>query len=81
MFNKDDMIADLQKNVCVVTFTKVNGDKRILKATLKSDTIPASSNTSSTVHRIPDDVIACYDTENNGWRSFRVDSVIDFIVA
>jgi hypothetical protein len=77
--NKDEMIETLKSSVVLVDFTKVSGEKRIMKCTLKSDVIPPKKE-GVVNHRIADDVIAAWDVDNNGWRSFKIDSVNSFSV-
>nr|QMP83065.1 MAG: hypothetical protein [Caudoviricetes sp.] len=72
--NKNEMISLLNEHVCTVTFTKVSGDSRVMKCTLRDDTIPESTHSRT----LSDDLIAAFDIENSGWRSFHVSSVTDF---
>lgn len=79
----EQYIGFLKNGICTVTFTKVNGDTRVMKCTLNTSFIPSvqipqniteqeveSANSSN--------VIRVFDLEALGWRSFRVDSVTDF---
>lgn len=70
----------LQNYICRVDFMKVSGDKRSMLCTLDMDHIPKefhpkSTTTDENVEQI--NVIRCFDLEANGWRSFRIDSVIE----
>lgn len=78
MFTRNEMIDYLHNHIVNVTFTKVSGEKRVMKCTLKGDLIPALE--SKTSRKSSDEVVVCYDLDNNGWRSFREDSVTDFAV-
>lgn len=73
--DRSEMIETLSKNIVNVTFTKVNGEKRTMKATLRADSIPETKNS----RQSNDDVIPVWDLENASWRSFRVDSVTEFL--
>jgi hypothetical protein len=78
--NYDDLKETLLENVCIVDFTKVNGENRLMKCTLKSDHIPETTTTPTTTGRefTPNPsvmVLAVWDLEANGWRSFRVENV------
>ena len=53
------------------------GTERRMTCTLKPDLLPHQENTIKPVHWNPD-VKAVWDLENQGWRSFRYDSVIGF---
>lgn len=79
IFTRDGLVDLLRHNVVSVTFTKVNGEERVMKCTLQAEHIPnaptqngelvveGSKNTSNNV--------SVWDVEANGWRSFRVASV------
>jgi hypothetical protein len=81
VFTKENLLDLLRNNLVTVTFTKVNGDERVMNCTLRNDYIPNSdvSNTTSQVLRENtgrgDNNISVWDTKSNGWRSFRVNSV------
>lgn len=74
------MVEKLREGVVVVTFTKANGEKRVMTCTLNEAEIPEdqipSGESSST--NFSDETVRVFDTEKNGWRSFRVDSVTQF---
>ncbi len=77
---KSDIVSALQSNVCDVKFTKVNGEDRLMRCTLKEDLIPepVASDTEVNRNRKPNESVqVVWDLEKVGWRSFRVDSVID----
>jgi len=83
MFTRDTLLKDLRHGVLDVTFTKVNGDERKMRCTLVTSLLPENYRTSleeqtaeKKFHQSNPDVIACWDLQNNGWRSFRIDSVI-----
>ena len=67
----------LRENVVEVVFTKVNGDQRRMKCTLKSDLLPEMPNEPG--HPGPENVLPVWDIEKNGWRSFRIENVLDFM--
>ena len=80
---KSDIISMLKTNVCDVHFTKVNGEERLMRCTLNEDRLPASVKSQlqqqDERHEQPafkDNVVPVWDLEKEGWRSFRVDSVI-----
>ena len=70
----------LRESVCRVTFTKVNGEQRVMKCTLNESLIPPSDSTKITESRKKETetVQPVYDVEANGWRSFRWESVTSF---
>jgi hypothetical protein len=66
----------LSKEGAIVTFTKKDGTERVMKATLNENVIPQEFIPKSKDNRkINDEVIAVFDLENQGWRSFRYDSI------
>ena len=76
------MVEELQTGTKVVTFTKVNGDQRVMTCTLKEDLIPSASKadplSQKKIRAINDEVIPVWDLNAEGWRSFRVDNVVSF---
>lgn len=80
----------LQENILKITFTKKDGTERTMLCTLKSGHIPHGELVGHTECGDPiymikestrtkaknDEVLSVWDIENNGWRSFRLDSVI-----
>jgi hypothetical protein len=80
MVNRDEMLAALRAGECKVTFTKKDGTERDMLCTLKMDAIneqyhPKGGDQGDNPNL---DIIKVFDTENAGWRSFRVDSVTNF---
>ena len=80
-YKREDIIKDLKQSVSEVTFTKVNGENRIMRCTLDLRYLPPI--TKEQLQHLDEqqqkpenqDVIAVWDLQNGGWRSFRVDSV------
>jgi WYL_2, Sm-like SH3 beta-barrel fold len=79
MYKRDDILKDLKQSVIEVTFTKVNGQKRVLRCSLDPRYVkaPMDMNHLDEEHKKREnkDTIVCWDVHNGGWRSFRVDSV------
>ena len=74
----DDMKALLQNAVSNVTFTKKNGDDRVMKCTLMAKEIPtemAPKNIGNPPDEENRDYMNVFDVEAQGWRSFILDSV------
>ena len=77
---KPDIVSALQSNICDVKFTKVNGEERLMRCTLKEDLLPepVASDTEITRNRKPNESVqVVWDLEKTAWRSFRIDSVIN----
>tara|TARA_B110001454_G_C12695602_1_gene424239 strand:- start:654 stop:956 length:303 start_codon:yes stop_codon:yes gene_type:complete len=77
MMTRDQMIETLQAGLMEITFTKTNGEERVMKCSLhKSFTASLTEAVKKTNERaINEDVIPVWDIEKGGWRSFRVDSI------
>ena len=72
----------LQNGIATVTFVKKDGTERKLRCTLSPDELPAQTDLEEAVQKkTPNtEVLAVWDLENKGWRSFRYDSVLGFTV-
>jgi WYL_2, Sm-like SH3 beta-barrel fold len=67
----------LHKNKLVlITFTKIDGTARALRGTVDACFIPEDHWPKGEKKlNLSEDAVRVYDVENEGWRSFRVDSV------
>ena len=73
-----ELQSQLQKEVLEVTFTKVNGDKRIMNCTLMEGILPSNSTEEAkkdTKKKVNEDILSVWDIDANGWRSFRVKNI------
>jgi len=88
---EDDMTRDnifilLKDNTAVVTFTKVTGEERIMRCTLREDIIPSVEEdglqqAGFTPNKpVNEKALPVWDIENNGWRSFRIDSIKSIVL-
>ena len=70
----------LRENNVKLYFTKKDGTVRTMFCTLKPDALPVSESVSDDKKErvINVNVLAVWDTENQGWRSFRYDSVLSW---
>ena len=78
---KTDLESNLANHVLEITFIKADGDHRYMKCTRDVSRIPAEhlpkSKEEGSVPRVEsDEVVRVYDIDAEGWRSFRVDSLI-----
>ena len=72
----------LQKSQCRVIFTKLNGEERNMICTLKDDVIPKATKdpiTQKKVRDLNEEVLAVWDVNKEGWRSFRISNVVSFV--
>jgi hypothetical protein len=80
IFERDALLRDLRSHVIEVTFNKVDGSTRVMRCTLDPIHLPTSykedMNEETKFHQKNTDIIACWDIQKGGWRSFRIDSVL-----
>ena len=76
--NRKEMKDALQNQICVVEFVKVNGDSRTMVCTLKESLLPENVSIVVPPKQENEDVLATWDVQAEGWRSFRIDSVKSF---
>ena len=80
MFDQKEVIKEkLRNGNCTVVFKKADGTERTMICTLLESAIPAEHKPKGTNNKQSDDAIAVWDIEKQGWRSFRFDSVQQFI--
>ena len=78
---RQELLDLLHKEVVEVTFTKLDGDKRVMPCTLVESYLPPAKKdeplTQKKVREISDKVIAVWAIESKGFRSFRYDRVTE----
>lgn len=92
MIKREEMLEELRNGICRVSFTKVNGESRVMFCTINEEYVPKESvvyplfdknNLTITKKRqktINENVINVWDVENKGWRSFCIDKVQSFTI-
>ena len=76
-YDKENLKQALQQTVGTVVFTKNDGTERTLRCTLQESFLPVSDKKeSTTVKKENPDVLSVWDVEAQGWRSFRIDSIL-----
>ena len=79
LLDKDTIKNALHEKICKVTFTKINGDERIMYCTLNESMIPSDITSETTRSKTENPAVQpVYDVNAPGWRSFRWDSIKDF---
>lgn len=63
------LLSVLGQRVVTVTFSKLNGEERVIECTLKPDTIPQVDSKENTK------LCTVWDVNQNGWRSFHFDRI------
>lgn len=67
----------LREREATVVFTKKDGSQRTMRCTLNEAKIPVEHRPKGeSVRKENDNVLAVFDTEKAGWRSFNMDSII-----
>ena len=76
IFTRENITELLRSSVVTVTFTKANGEERVMKCTLLGEYVPnAATNGRVLLTENTGNSISVWDVEANSWRAFRVDSV------
>ena len=70
---REVLVEGLKRNLMKVVFTKVNGEERTMLCTLHESVLPEPM--LSSTRKVNPDTISVWDIDNNGWRSFRIDSI------
>lgn len=67
----------LNSGVATVTFTKVDGDVRVMPCTLNELLVPPTTvkRVAPTIYKPDPAVMRVFCTDKQAWRSFRIDSV------
>jgi len=68
----------LREGVVTITFTKKNGDERVMKCTLNGEQLPQIQKEAtevSEVRQTSNTSLAVFDVEAQGWRAFKWESV------
>jgi hypothetical protein len=77
-FVYSELQSQLQREILEVTFTKVNGEKRIMNCTLMEGILPSNPTEEAKKEakkKINEDVLSVWDVDASGWRSFRIRNV------
>lgn len=77
---KETIKGKLQQGPVTINFTKADGTVRKMICTLEEGAIPpAEPKKTERVKKENDDVLAVWDLEAQGWRSFRFDSILSVV--
>ena len=80
---KDELMTMLKEDELVVTFLKLDGDRRVMTCTLHEDVVPPATKkdplSQKKIRQISDKVCSVWDINAKGWRSFRYDRVEEVI--
>ena len=73
--DKEKIKNFLRESTLSITFTKKDGTERRMNSTLNTSIIPEEFSPKGVQKNKTDEVLSVFDIDNNGWRSFRWDSV------
>ncbi len=78
-YDRDTLLSELRRYAVEVTFRKTNGEQRRMRCSLRQDLLPesypAEIKEEKKYHAQNPNVLAVWDLEKGGWRSFRMDSI------
>ena len=76
---KENLMTMLAEDELVVTFLKLDGDRRVMTCTLLESVVPPATKkdplSQKKIRTISDKVCSVWDINARGWRSFRYDRV------
>lgn len=76
---REELMAQLKNETLVVTFLKLDGDRREMTCTLQETIVPPATKSDpmsqKKVREVTDKVCSVWDVNAQGWRSFRYDRV------
>ena len=73
---KENIKNTLRNGIHQVVFTKKDGTERTMMCTLSESIIPQEHKPKEgSTHKVNDNVLAVFDTEKQGWRSFTIADV------
>lgn len=76
---REELKELLKNNRCEVTFTKVNGEVRVMPCTLMESDLPAAATATtdapSTEVKVNEETLSVWCLDKKSWRSFRVANV------
>ena len=81
VIERNTLEQQLKENIMEVTFNKINGDKRIMSCTLSKSVLPPATKkdpiTQEKIRKINEEVMSVWDTNANGFRSFRMANIVE----
>jgi|LWDU01.1.fsa_nt_gi hypothetical protein len=77
--HRESMKYELSQGLCEVTFTKINGDERVMTCTTDLGAIPEGNRPKGTgKENKTNTVVSVWDIKAEGWRSFKSENVTKF---
>lgn len=75
VYTKESIRSLLKNDVLEVVFIKTDGSVREMRCTLQEKVVEAYEKKTDKVKPENDSVVSVWDLDNNGWRSFKIDSI------
>ena len=75
MWTKESITEQLRQDILDIQFIKKDGSLREMRCTLNEKYLPEMTKSESTKKENPD-VLAVWDIDSNGWRSFIVKQIV-----
>jgi len=65
-------------SIATITFTKVNGEERVMKCTLQEQFLPAQVDLEEAIQKKKpnEETMSVWDLEARAWRSFRIENLM-----
>jgi hypothetical protein len=77
VLNKSELVQRLETGVVAIRFIKIDGSERLMQATLSEALIPQKQFESLSLRSESSSFLTVWDLEAQGWRAFRLDSVLE----
>jgi len=81
LYTKEQIREAARAGVINVQFTKKDGSLRNMRCSLQEKYLPKLMDDTEAAMKDNSDVLAVWDIEVNGWRSFRIDSVTSMTIS
>jgi|TARA_B110000902_G_scaffold210772_1_gene241253 hypothetical protein len=76
---REELMTKLTEETLIVTFLKLDGDRRVMTCTLHEGVVPPATKadplSQKKVRAVSDKVCSVWDINAKGWRSFRYDRI------
>lgn len=81
--SKEELVKLMKENFLLVKFTKKDGTEREMTCTLIPENLPpqflnGDEQFSKKTRKPNDEVVSTFDVDKKEWRSFRLDSLIEY---
>jgi hypothetical protein len=81
LYTKEQIHEADRSGIINVQFTKKDGSLRAMRCSLQEKYLPPLMNDTEITTKDNPEVLAVWDIESHGWRSFRIDSVMSMAIS